>query len=206
MDEGSANSRKGGVSVIKVIVLCVLMMFFGATGCEEEPSPVEREPVAVGDAVPRTADWPCQPKRIQTPSPDQDMVLEIPELGLEREVLYDADVMDAHYLDQGLVHYQMSNMPSPEEGNVAIAGHRKPGMFINLHHLEEGDRIALRHLHSYYYKVTDVFTVEPNDWSIIEPADTPQITLTTCEHDWMGEPYKRLIVTAELFDVSKVKK
>ena len=188
----------------KYILLCMLILF---VGCEDSNSEkIEREPVPVGEMVPREAKWPDQPERIKSPSDDQEMIIEIPELGIEREVIYDVDVTDDYYLDQGLVHYEMSDMPSPEKGNVAIAGHRKPGMFINLHRLEEGDRISLTYLHTYYYEVEDVFTVEPDDWSVVESTEQPQLTLTTCEHDWRGEPYKRLILTAQLIDYSKVKK
>lgn len=131
------------------------------------------------------------------------MRLSIPKIAVDFMVLT-GEVMDRDTLDKGPVHYEMSDLPSTEGGNVAIAGHRggKWRFFLRLNELEDGDRIYL-YIGGYRfsYTVRDVFLVEPTDWSVIQSTDISTLTLTTC-HPWNRPATHRLIARAELHDVT----
>lgn len=133
------------------------------------------------------------------------MRLSIPKIDIDFMVLT-GSVMDREFLDKGPVHYEMSDFPSTERGNVAIAGHRggKWGFFLRLNELEEGDRVYLyTGGYRFAYTVKDVFLVEPDDWSVIHSTEIPTLTLTTC-HPWNRPATHRLIAKAEFHDVTRV--
>lgn len=133
------------------------------------------------------------------------MRLSIPKINVDLMVLT-GGVFDEDLLDKGPVHYEMSDFPGTDSGNVAIAGHRagRWGFFYYLHELEEGDMIYLyTGGYRFAYSVTDVFIIEPTDWSVIHTTETPSITLTTCEP--LNRPAThRLIARGELDNVTKV--
>ena len=68
----------------------------------------------------------------------------IPRVYVDR-IVQIGDVYDRALLDQGPVHFEMSDLPSTGPGNVAIAGHRgiRWGFFTDVDQLEEGDQIFL---------------------------------------------------------------
>ena len=74
----------------------------------------------------------------------QPMRVIIPRIDVDLQVLI-GDVFDQVLLDKGPVHFQMSDLPSTESGNVAIAAHRgsRWGFFTDLDQLEPGDEIYL---------------------------------------------------------------
>ncbi len=133
------------------------------------------------------------------------MRLSIPKIDVDYMVLT-GGVFDTDLLDKGPVHYEMSDLPSTESGNVAIAGHRagKWGFFYYLHELVEGDNIYLFvGEYRFTYSVMDVFPIEPSDWSVIHTTETPSLTLTTCGPLNRPATY-RLIARAELYEATKV--
>ena len=73
-----------------------------------------------------------QPMRLIIPKINVDLIVQI------------GDVFDMNLLDKGPVHFQMSDLPSTESGNVAIAAHRgsRWGFFTDLDQLKEGDEIT----------------------------------------------------------------
>jgi LPXTG-site transpeptidase (sortase) family protein len=133
------------------------------------------------------------------------MRLSIPKIDIDYMILT-GEVMSREFLDKGPVHYEMSDLPSTEGGNVAIAGHRggKWGFFLRLNELEDGDRIYLyTGGYRFSYTVKDVFLVEPTDWSVIHSTEIPTLTLTTC-HPWNAPATHRLIAKAEFQDVIRM--
>jgi sortase A len=82
---------------------------------------------------------------------------------------------------------------NPEKGgNFILSAHRftlgnSPGQtktkspFYNLHKLNEGDTIRVHFKNKWYdYKVTRLYSVQPNATEIEEPSNTPKLTLYTC--------------------------
>ncbi len=129
-----------------------------------------------------------QPMRIIIPKIDVDLVVQ------------QGDVFDMALHDKGPVHFGMSDLPSTEGGNTAIAGHRgtRWGFFTDLDFLEEGDEIYLDvGGYRFIYLVEWIKIVDPYDWSVIDSTDYPAITLQTCEPKYAPATH-RLIVRGAL--------
>lgn len=111
------------------------------------------------------------------------MRLVIPKINVDLIVLY-GDVFNRTLQNRGPVFFQMSDLPSSERGNVAIAGHRGSfwGFFTDLDRLQAGDEIYIdTGGYRFIYHVEWTVIVEPGDWSAIETTDYPALTLQTCE-------------------------
>lgn len=131
--------------------------------------------------------------RIIIPKIDVDLVVQI------------GDVFDMVLLDKGPVHFQMSDLPNTESGNVAIAAHRGSywGFFTDLDQLIEGDEIYLDvEGYRFIYRTEWVKIVQPDDWSVIDSTDYPALTLQTC-HPKNVRGTHRLIVRAMLDTVTR---
>jgi LPXTG-site transpeptidase (sortase) family protein len=131
--------------------------------------------------------------------------LQIPKIGVDLMVIGGAgtDVFDETLLDKAPVHFQMSDLPGTEPGNVAIAGHRgsRWGFFTDLDRLEAGDLLYLDTAgYRFTYVVEWVRIVDPYEWSVIESTDYPALTLQTCEPK-TGPSTHRLIVRGALEEV-----
>jgi len=132
--------------------------------------------------------------------------LQIPKIGVDLMVIggEGADVFDETLLDKAPVHFQMSDLPGTEPGNVAIAGHRgsRWGFFTDLDLLEPDDVIYLDTAgYRFTYLVEWIRIVDPYDWSVIDSTDYPALTLQTCEPK-TGPSTHRLIVRAALEEVA----
>ena len=137
-----------------------------------------------------------QPMRIIIPVIDVDLVVQI------------GDVFDMGLLDKGPVHFQMSDMPSTDSGNVAIAAHRgsRWGFFTDLDQLEADDEIYLDvEGYRFVYQTEWVRIVQPDDWSVIDSTEYPTLTLQTC-HPKNVRGTHRLIVRAALDRVTRAAK
>lgn len=122
-----------------------------------------------------------------------EMILEIPNLELKTRV---AEGTSPQVLKALPGRYLESDYPG--QGNTVIAGHRSMygGQFRDIDKLKEEDIIYLYYHDSVYvYEVEQVFSVASDDWSIIEEAERPSLTLTTC-HSFGRD--KRLVVKAIL--------
>ena len=134
----------------------------------------------------------------------QPMRLIIPKIDVDLIVLI-GDVFDMALLDRGPVHFEMSDLPNTESGNVAIAAHRgsRWGFFTDLDQLEEGDEIYLDvEGYRFIYLTGWVRIVQPDDWSVIDTTDDPVLTLQTC-HPKNVRGTHRLIVRAGLDSVTR---
>jgi LPXTG-site transpeptidase (sortase) family protein len=91
-------------------------------------------------------------------------------------------------------------------GNAVLVGHvdsRGLGnVFHNLDALRVGDQVEVSSGgHTFRYQVGDVRTVQRNDVSVVQPTQTPSVTLITCTGHWLplvADFTHRLVVRAEL--------
>ncbi len=138
----------------------------------------------------------------------QPMKLIIPAIDLELAAVGGGDVFDEQLLDQGPTHFQMSDLPSTESGNVAFAGHRagRWNFFLNIDKLEEGDEIYLdvEEGYRFIYAVEWVEVFGKYDWEPINTTDYPAITLQTCEPPHVSNPDYRLMARGKLIDVQEI--
>lgn len=86
-----------------------------------------------------------------------------------------------------------------EKGNCVIAGHRNYsfGQFFNrLDEVKIGDMIYVDTAsETFFYAVTDIKVVEPEDLSVLEQTDTETLTLYTCTPIYLAT--HRLVIVAE---------
>jgi LPXTG-site transpeptidase (sortase) family protein len=122
--------------------------------------------------------------------------LEIPSIDLSVMVLPGTDDWT---LNRAVGHIEGTALPGAGEGNVGIAGHRD-GFFRGLRHLRQGERIHLTTLEgSYTYEVSDIQVVHPTRVDVLEPSDTPSLTLVTCYPFYhVGSAPQRYIIRALL--------
>lgn len=122
-------------------------------------------------------------------------VIDIPKIGVQKVVVEGTNHDD---LQLGPGHYTGTPLPG-QPGNAAIAGHRTTygAPFYNLNELNPGDHIDVTTLQGHFtYAVVKSFTVVPTDVSVLEPSDSPMLTLTTCNPRFSAA--QRLIVQADL--------
>jgi len=137
----------------------------------------------------------------------EPMRLVIPSIEVDLMAVGDGDVFDKGLLDLGPTHFQMSDLPNTERGNVAFAGHRagRWNFFLDLDKLEEGDDIILDvGGYRFIYKVEWVKVFDKYDWSPIESTDYPAITLQTCEPPHVSNPDWRLMARGALDKVEMI--
>lgn len=121
-------------------------------------------------------------------------IIEIPAIGLSATVVSGTQPSQ---LKKGPGWYPNSALPG-KTGNVAIAGHRSTygAWFRHLDRLEKGDRIFLFYQNKHFiYRVEEVFLVERDDFSVIEPTNYQALTLTTCHP--LNSASQRLVVRAK---------
>lgn len=107
-------------------------------------------------------------------------------------------------LQFGVAHYK-GTAKSGEEGNVFIAGHsssywwqRGPysAIFSVIGRLEPGDEILITYNNKVFvYQVTEKFVVKPSQIEVMQPTETPILTLMTCTP--IGTAINRLIIRAD---------
>jgi LPXTG-site transpeptidase (sortase) family protein len=95
------------------------------------------------------------------------------------------------------------------QGNAVLVGHvdsRGLGnVFEDLHNVRTGDAVeVLSGARSFSYRVVDVRNVGRTDVSVVQPTETPSVTLITCTGHWLPLVFdyaERLVVRAELADL-----
>ncbi len=129
--------------------------------------------------------------------------ISIPTIGLSTVVV---EGTSPAALRAGAGHYPDTPLPG-QPGNVAIAGHRTTygHPFNQIDKLAPGDVIWLSTpVGDYQYVVSEPppgwdanpHVVMPTDWSVIQPTETPSLTLTSCHPK--GSAARRLVVRATL--------
>ncbi len=137
----------------------------------------------------------------------QPMRLIIPAINVDLVAVGGGDVFDKALLDIGPTHFQMSDLPSTEGGNVAFAGHRagRWNFFLDIDQLEEGDEIYLDVSgYRFIYHVEWVKVFDKYDWGPIDTTEYPAITLQTCEPKHVSNPDYRLMARGVLDRVVNV--
>ena len=121
--------------------------------------------------------------------------IDIPQIGLSMVVV---EGTDETRLQQGPGHYVGTPLPG-EAGNSAIAGHRTTYLhpFYNLNELNPGSPIIITTTQGkFQYDVVNSESVSPNDVSVVDATDAPELTLTTCTPRYSAS--QRLVVHADL--------
>ena len=117
--------------------------------------------------------------------------IKIKDLDVEQYIL---DSMEDKALENGIGKIYGGALNS--FGNLSLAGHNYDDMFKDLSKLEKGDEITIidRHFKETIYKVTDKYSVEPDNLECLIPNDDKvELTLITCEDG----ATTRLVVKAE---------
>jgi len=135
----------------------------------------------------------------------QPMRLIIPVIDVDLVAQGGGDVFDEALLDKGPTHFQMSDLPSTEGGNVAFAGHRagRWNFFLDIDKLDEGDEIFLdvEDGYRFIYEVEWVEVFDKYDWEPVHSTEYPAITLQTCEPKHVSNPDYRLFARGKLREV-----
>jgi len=120
-------------------------------------------------------------------------LMRIPRLEIEVPVF--AGTSDL-ILNRGVGQIEGTALPG-EVGNIGIAGHRD-GFFRPLKDIALGDAIILETAgETTTFIVEDLHIVDPSDVWVLEPTDTPAITLVTCyPFYFIGSAPQRFIVRA----------
>lgn len=125
---------------------------------------------------------------------DPIAILEIPKINLKVVV---AEGVENDIIKYAVGHFKETVMPG-EVGNCALAGHRNYDtgeFFLKINKLKVDDEIKIStHENTFTYKVTESFTVAPEDTYVLDKSDEAIITLVTCTYD--GK--ERLIVKGKL--------
>jgi len=131
----------------------------------------------------------------------------IPRINLDEQIFNDTKqgAVSDEFLDKGLSYYDESTN-KPGQGNVVIFGHSArtsehgaPFRKIGINELKKEDKIILtdKTKKEYVYTVTEIKTVQANDFSIIKPTPEQTITLVTCIAPNFPKD-KRLVVIGRL--------
>ena len=120
-------------------------------------------------------------------------LMRIPRLEIEAPVF--AGTSDL-ILNRGVGQIEGTALPG-EIGNIGIAGHRD-GFFRPLKDIALGDAIILETTtDTITFTVEDLHIVDPSEVWVLEPTDTPTITLVTCyPFYFVGSAPQRFIVRA----------
>ena len=125
--------------------------------------------------------------------------LQIRRLGVSVVVLAGTDDWT---LNRAVGH--IAGTPKPgDDGNVGLAGHRD-GFFRPLKDIAVGDVIEMATDKGVdRYRVTQTLIVSPSDVWVLDPTETPTLTLVTCyPFYFIGSAPKRFIVRAAREDVT----
>jgi sortase A len=146
-------------------------------------------------------EWQRQAATMSVPgkapiSPDQLLTrLQIPKIQMDAIVVEGASRRE---LSEGPGHMKQTAQPG-ETGNAVITAHRDT-FFRHIYELNKGDQIQVRRSgRTFTYEVTGKRIVMPEDISVINPTNNPQLTLITCYPTYyIGPAPKRLVVFSKL--------
>ena len=126
--------------------------------------------------------------------------LQIRRLGVSVVVLAGTDDWT---LNRAVGHIEGTPKPG-DDGNVGLAGHRD-GFFRPLKDIAVGDVIEMATDEGVdRYRVTQTLIVSPSDVWVLDPTESPTLTLVTCyPFYFIGSAPKRFIVRAAREDVNR---
>ena len=207
------NSNR--ISILAMFILLCFFMILSSCNSNENLAPEQVDPDELVESDPE----PKPEKATDEPEPEvlepientveieqwQTMRLIIPAIDVDLICVGDGDVFDRELLEQGPTHFQMSDLPSNEKGNVAFAGMWM--FFSDIDDLVGGDEIYLDVAeYRFIYEVVWKEVVDKYDWEAIDSTDYPSITLQTSYPIDFSEPNPdyRLIIRGELSEVVKI--
>lgn len=124
----------------------------------------------------------------------------VPSIGIDVEVdsgNYDKDNITWNVSQNKVNFAVMTDLPNNKSGNTVIYGHNSKYIFKNLEDVKDGDRVYIqtKNGHSFEYVFISKKEINPNDVSILESSELPQLILLTCK-GLLNE--KRLVLTFRL--------
>ena len=137
-----------------------------------------------------------EPKEMIKTLEGYDVLGQIKVEGLE----IDTYILDS--VDEGALEKASGKITGDElneTGNFCVIGHNYDNIFAKLSEIEKNETITIvdPKLNETEYKVTDVFTVEPDDLKpLLNTEDAVRLTLITCEPSGTT----RLVVVAEVVE------
>jgi sortase A len=131
-----------------------------------------------------------------TPGPQQAIQIDIPAIGVQSWPVVQGDGWEQ--LKKGVGQHIGSANPG-ENGNVVLAGHDDVfgEVFRSLDKLQPGDQVILYTMQQQFvYRVTETRIVEPSQVDVMNPTNSPTVTLISC-YPYMVDK-QRIIVFATL--------
>ncbi len=130
-------------------------------------------------------------------------MLYIPKINVNQKIIETDRIQNVH---ENIWRFPDTSTPD-EEGNTVMLAHRyrtlggrSESTFYNLPKLVADDNIYVAwHNQIYIYVVSETMTVTPKDIWILDPTDTPILTLYTCTPLWTAE--NRFVVRSKLLTV-----
>lgn len=124
----------------------------------------------------------------------------IPSIGIDVEVIdgnYDEDNITWNVSQDKVNFAVMTDLPNNKSGNTVVYGHNSKYIFKNLEDVKDGDRVYIQTKNGYSFEYVFISKKEinPNDVSILESSELPQLILLTCK-GLLNE--KRLVLTFRL--------
>lgn len=150
------------------------------------------------------------PSATPTPQPVPPRRIRIPKIGVDSAVV-EATIQNGEWQVPKFVagHLEGTANLGTGQGNVVLTGHVQSiasgNVFARIGELRAGDDVFLYGNSTVFpYRVTRSFTVKNKDLSVVEPTESPTLTLITCTGTWdpLARDYtERLVVVAESVDV-----
>lgn len=131
---------------------------------------------------------------------EQFATLMIPSLNFSKPV-YEGDSNEV--LAMGIGHYEGSTVPG-ENGNVLLCGHRDIDQGLReLQDIKEGDEVVMKMSYGdYYYRVSEIKIVDPNNTDIGNLSEHEKLTMYTCyPFDYIGSAPNRYVVICDFVKV-----
>ena len=151
--------------------------------------------LASGPPPPAATDHASPPARRRPPPAPGSVIgrIEIPRLDVSVIIRAGAD---ARTLNLAVGHIPGTALPG-EVGNVGLAGHRDT-FFRRLRDIRTDDEIRLVTPDgTFAFRVDRTSVVEPRDTWVLDPTDSPTLTLVTCyPFTYIGSAPQRFIVHA----------
>lgn len=177
------DDKKKKILIIVAVIIVIIMVIFAIYKIffetKEEEVVQESEPVAELEMEESINGYQILGKIV------------IDDINVEQYIL---NSVEDEALDSGVGKLYGSSLNN--YGNFCIAGHNKENVFEKLTELEVGDEFTIidRKLNETIYKITEIYTVEPDDLKcLMQDENKIEITLITCEN----EATQRLVVKAE---------
>jgi sortase A len=151
--------------------------------------------LASGPSPPAATDHASPPARRRPPPAPGSVIgrIEVPRLDVSVIIRAGAD---ARTLNLAVGHIPGTALPG-EVGNVGLAGHRDT-FFRRLRDIRTDDEIRLVTPDgTFAFRVDRTSVVEPRDTWVLDPTDSPTLTLVTCyPFTYIGSAPQRFIVHA----------